>query len=214
MFRRTLKVILMIGAVALVPASSHANREWFWDNGLFGADEVSPDLKPTRRMRGQVVRGQVDSSATNQENRSLAKQKRRPQKEPTALRQQASAFYNGSADLERRAIQRDRADLRRQQAALEKRGAQLAKLEATLKQKQAKLRQQPPERALALQQTSITCDAAAAVVADFGFQEVKPELCKGNTLRFGAIRDGTKFLIELAANGELTKVRRLPEKAN
>jgi hypothetical protein len=184
MLRRTLQAATLIfGAIASLPAISHADREWFWDNGQFVPDishhEMLPDLKPTRHLRGQG--------------------------------EQASAAYIDRADLERRAIQRDRADLRRQQAALEKRGAQLAKLEATLKRQQAKFRQQTPEHALALQQTSITCDAAAAAVADFGFQEVKPELCKGNTLRFDAIRDGKKFSIELAPNGELTKVRRIPE---
>jgi hypothetical protein len=209
MLRRTLNAILILGAVASLPESSHANREWFWANGQFVPDvslsERSPDLKPTRRIRGQ------DGGPGNHQNRSVANQKAKLQKAPGSPRERDSAAYSARADLERPAIQRQRADLLRQQAALQRREAQLAKLQANLEKQQAKLRQQTPQRALPLQQTSITCEAAAAVVADFGFQEVKPELCKGSILRFGAVRDGTKFAIELAPNGELTKVRRIPE---
>jgi hypothetical protein len=209
MFRRTLKAILILGAVGSLPESSHASREWFWGNGQFVPDvspsERLPDVKPTHRIRVQ------GGGPGNHQNRSVANLKAKLQKPPTAPRERDSTAYSKRADLERRTIQRQRADLLKQQAALERREAQLAKLQATLKKQQANLRQQTPKRALPLQQTSITCDAAAAVVADFGFQEIKPELCKGSTLRFGAVRDGTKFAIELAPNGELTKVRRIPE---
>jgi hypothetical protein len=209
MLRRTLKAILILGAVASLPESSHASREWFWDNGRFVPDvspsERLPDLKPTRRIRGQ------DGGPGHDQSRSVANQKAKLQKTPTTPRERDPAAYSDRADHERRAIQRQRADLLRQQAALQRREAQLTKLQATLKKQQVKLRHQTPDRALPLQQPSITCDAAAAVVADFGFQEVKPELCKGSTLRFGALRDGTKFAIELAPNGELTKVRPIPE---
>jgi hypothetical protein len=214
MLRQTLKAILILGAVASLPESSRAGREWFWDNGKFVPDvspsERLPDLKPTRRIQGRRIQGQGGGPG-NHQNRSVANRKAKLQKPPTAPRERSSAAYSERADLDRRTIQRQRADLLRQQAALERREAQLAKLEGTLKKQQANLRQQTPKRALPLQQTSITCDAAAAVVADFGFQEIKPELCKGSTLRFGAVRDGTKFAIELAPNGELTKVRRIPE---
>jgi hypothetical protein len=214
MLTQTLKAILILGAVASLPESSRAGREWFWDNGKFVPDvspsERLPDLKPTRRIQGRRIQGQGGGPG-NHQNRSVANQKAKLQKAPGSPRERDSAAYSARADLERPAIQRQRADLLRQQAALQRREAQLAKLQANLEKQQAKLRQQTPQRALPLQQTFITCEAAAAVVADFGFQEVKPELCKGSILRFGAVRDGTKFAIELAPNGELTKVRRIPE---
>jgi hypothetical protein len=104
-------------------------------------------------------------------------------------------------------------DLRKQQAELRRPEAVLVNRQATLKQERAKLRQQIAARASPTEEAvsaTITCDAARAVVADFGFTEVKPELCAGKRLRFGAIRDGNRFSIEVAANGELTKVQRLP----
>jgi hypothetical protein len=53
----------------------------------------------------------------------------------------------------------------------------LARGQDSLQREKASLRQQSaastPNR-----KTSITCDAAGAVVADFGFQGVKPEQCE------------------------------------
>jgi hypothetical protein len=57
---------------------------------------------------------------------------------------------------------------------------------------------------------SITCEKAQAIVAEFGFKQIKPELCMGENFEFHATRDGKPFLIEIeAANGELAKVQRL-----
>ena len=57
---------------------------------------------------------------------------------------------------------------------------------------------------------SITCEKAQAIVAEFGFKQIKTELCIGENFEFHATRDGKPFLIEIeAANGELAKVQRL-----
>ena len=57
---------------------------------------------------------------------------------------------------------------------------------------------------------SITCEKAQAIVAEFGFKQIKAELCIGENFEFHATRDGKPFLIEIeAANGELAKVQRL-----
>jgi hypothetical protein len=112
--------------------------------------------------------------------------------------------------LQQRDIRKQQADLRKQQAELEKREAELERRHAILRQDQAKLRQRTAALASAPAEASITCDAARAVVADFGFKDVRPELCAGKQLKFGAVRDGKRFSIEVAANGELTKVQRLP----
>jgi ubiquitin len=84
-------------------------------------------------------------------------------------------------------------------------GVSLERPEATL---QAKFQKQKATGAQSPTVSSITCDAARAVVADYGFKDVKPDLCVGKTLRFRATRDGKEFLIEIAANGDLARVRR------
>jgi len=57
---------------------------------------------------------------------------------------------------------------------------------------------------------SVTCERAQAIVAEFGFKQIKAELCIGENFEFHATRDGKPFLIEIeAANGELAKVQRL-----
>jgi hypothetical protein len=57
---------------------------------------------------------------------------------------------------------------------------------------------------------SMTCEKAEAIVAEFGFKQIKPELCIGENFEFHATRDGKPFLIEIeASNGELAKVQRL-----
>jgi hypothetical protein len=89
-------------------------------------------------------------------------------------------------------------------------GVSLERPEATL---QAKFQKQKATGPQSPTVSSITCDAARAVVADYGFKDVKPDLCVGKTLRFRATRDGKEFLIEIAANGDLARVRRLYEGA-
>ena len=88
--------------------------------------------------------------------------------------------------------------------------ANLDRRQALLNSEKAKLRQQKARLASGSAETSITCDAARAVLADYGFETVKSEQCTGKMFKFGATRDGTVFSIDISLNGELAKVRRLP----
>jgi hypothetical protein len=56
----------------------------------------------------------------------------------------------------------------------------------------------------------IGCDKAWDMLAEYGFKDIKAEVCTGITLGFSASRDGKPFSIRiLAANGEFEEVRRL-----
>jgi hypothetical protein len=56
---------------------------------------------------------------------------------------------------------------------------------------------------------SIGCEKARDILTEYGFQDIKAEVCTGITLGFSASRDGKPFSIRiLAANGELEEVRR------
>ncbi len=55
----------------------------------------------------------------------------------------------------------------------------------------------------------IGCERAGAIVAEYGFTNIRAEVCTGTTFGFSATRDGKPFSIQIvAANGELAKVRR------
>jgi hypothetical protein len=55
----------------------------------------------------------------------------------------------------------------------------------------------------------LSCDAAADIVADFGFSDVQSTSCSGDVYGFDASRDGSSYSIRVsAADGELTEVRR------
>ena len=55
--------------------------------------------------------------------------------------------------------------------------------------------------------TSISCDAARQIITNLGFEDVKPELCTGDTFSFVAMRNGKSFSIDIiAANGEVKEV--------
>jgi hypothetical protein len=55
----------------------------------------------------------------------------------------------------------------------------------------------------------VGCERAEAIVAEYGFTNIKVEGCTGPTFDFSATRDGKPFSIQIvAANGELAKVRR------
>ena len=57
---------------------------------------------------------------------------------------------------------------------------------------------------------SATCETAQAIVAKYGFKDIRVEVCLGNYLNFNATRDGKPFWVQiLAANGELSRVKRL-----
>jgi hypothetical protein len=57
---------------------------------------------------------------------------------------------------------------------------------------------------------TIGCTAGAAVVTGYGFAEVKPKVCTGNTYAYFAARGGKSYEIRLAAaSGEITDVKKL-----
>ena len=56
----------------------------------------------------------------------------------------------------------------------------------------------------------INCEKAQAIVADYGFKDIRDGNCSGGTLVFTATRDGKPFSIIIsAADGELAEVKRL-----
>jgi hypothetical protein len=58
-------------------------------------------------------------------------------------------------------------------------------------------------------QGGVTCEAAARIVADFGFSNIGSSDCSGDLYRFSAMRDGTTYAIGItAATGEITEVSR------
>jgi DNA-binding transcriptional regulator YdaS (Cro superfamily) len=210
------KPTLIVGATLAVlaaPQDSLAAREWLWGGGRFlpGAFQHSQPQKPNPIYHHGQIRRYGGRAIEHEESTPLPQRKVARGRYDADLERQQSG-ESQRAMFDRREIQKKRSDLRKQ-AELQRRKALLVKRQATLKQERAKLRQQTAARASPTEEAAsgtITCDAARAVVADFGFTEVKPELCQGKRLRFGAIRDGNRFSIEVAANGELTKVQRLP----
>jgi hypothetical protein len=55
----------------------------------------------------------------------------------------------------------------------------------------------------------LSCEAAADIVANFGFSDVQSTSCSGDVYGFDASRDGSSYSIRVsAADGELTEVRR------
>jgi hypothetical protein len=57
---------------------------------------------------------------------------------------------------------------------------------------------------------SIGCEKARDILVEYGFKDIKAEVCTGNTLGFNASRDGKPFSIRiLAGNGEFEEVRRV-----
>jgi hypothetical protein len=83
-------------------------------------------------------------------------------------------------------------------------------------QRQLKPSSKRRQKALAVTKGSVavlprlTCDKAQAIVAAYGFKEIKAQHCTGKVLGFTASRDGKPFAIQIvAASGELAKVRRL-----
>jgi hypothetical protein len=100
-------------------------------------------------------------------------------------------------------------DRQRQHLDLKRKRADLDRRQALLKREKGKFRQQKGRLASDSTATAITCDAARAVLADYGFKGVKPEGCNGKIFKFGATRDGTVFSIDVSLSGQLTKVQRL-----
>ena len=55
----------------------------------------------------------------------------------------------------------------------------------------------------------ISCEAAADIIKSFGFSDVQPTRCSGDTYGFDAARDGNAYSIEVSSvDGELTEVRK------
>jgi hypothetical protein len=55
----------------------------------------------------------------------------------------------------------------------------------------------------------VTCEAAAQIVADFGFSDIGSPECSGDLYRFSAMRDGTAYAIGISAvTGEIADVSR------
>ena len=55
-------------------------------------------------------------------------------------------------------------------------------------------------------QQAVSCEKAQAIVSEFGFKEIKAEVCEGASLHFSATRDGKPFSIQIvAANGDSQK---------
>ena len=58
-------------------------------------------------------------------------------------------------------------------------------------------------------QQPVSCEKAQAIVSEYGFREIKAEICEGATFHFSATRDGKPFSIQIeAASGEFAKVWR------
>jgi hypothetical protein len=194
---------------------------------------AKPELKPANgagavRPRAGAAAGGSGASAGTREA-TLSREAPPPEEQEPVLGRRQADLEKQQAEkqrrlLEQRDIERQRADLRRVQAELQKREAQLATRQAAFKREQAKFRQQTAALGSTVQGSTVPnaaaqnppvrknspCDAAATIVTDFGFQDVKPELCSSTASRFSATRGATKFVVEVAPNGELTKVRRLP----
>lgn len=67
-----------------------------------------------------------------------------------------------------------------------------------------------PEREMTAEaEPSIGCDSAAAIVAEYGFSDVREQDCSSDIYRFSAMRDGTAYSIGVtAATGEIAEVSR------
>jgi hypothetical protein len=67
----------------------------------------------------------------------------------------------------------------------------------------------PEQGTTAEVQTPVSCEAAAAIVADYGFSDIRATDCAGELYRFSATRDGTAYSIGItAAAGEIAEVSR------
>jgi hypothetical protein len=68
---------------------------------------------------------------------------------------------------------------------------------------------QPEQGTTAEVQAPVSCEAAAAIVADYGFSDIRATDCAGELYRFSATRDGTAYSIGItAAAGEIAEVSR------
>lgn len=76
-------------------------------------------------------------------------------------------------------------------------------------QPQAHALQAPEPMLSSVFEEPVTCEAAAGIVADYGFSDIRPTDCAGGLYRFSAMRDGTAYEIGItAAAGEIADVSR------
>lgn len=74
---------------------------------------------------------------------------------------------------------------------------------------QARALEAPEPMLAAVPQEPVSCEAAAGIVADFGFSDIRPTDCSGGVYRFQVMRDGTGYEIGVtAAGGEIADVSR------
>jgi ATPase subunit of ABC transporter with duplicated ATPase domains len=170
----------------------------------------SADLEFTPPKR--VIPDDGKRQATLKKQQAIQKQNAELKKHAAQKnREKLKAIQKQQAAIERRGAQKKQAELDKQKAEREKQQAELEKQKAEREKQQTELEKQETDLALPkpTAASSITCDAARKIVADLGFEDVKAELCTGDTFGFVAMRDGKSFSIEiLAANGEVTKVER------
>jgi hypothetical protein len=66
-----------------------------------------------------------------------------------------------------------------------------------------------PSQSVGQGHRQVTCEAAAQIVADFGFSDIGTPDCSGDLYRFSAMRDGTAYAIGISAGtGEIAEVSR------
>jgi hypothetical protein len=71
------------------------------------------------------------------------------------------------------------------------------------------LRPPAPSQSVGQGHRQVTCEAAAQIVADFGFSDIGTPDCSGDLYRFSAMRDGTAYAIGISAGtGEVAEVSR------
>ena len=68
---------------------------------------------------------------------------------------------------------------------------------------------EPETQVAAEAEERVSCDAAADIVRDYGFSDVRSAGCAGEVYEFSATRDGTAYSIGVAAaSGEIAEVKR------
>jgi hypothetical protein len=150
----------------------------------------------------------VKQQTTQQQHPDLGKQEAAQKQQADRKKQQAdlekrqAEFERRQFLLEKRAAQMLKFKLKKQQAELEKQLAELEKKKTELKEKEATFVSPNPITA-----SSLSCDAARQIIANLGFDDVRAELCTGDTYNFVARRSGRSFSIQIAAaNGEVKNV--------
>jgi hypothetical protein len=158
------------------------------------------ERRAAQKRQAELVKQQATQQQAELEKRQATKQQQAELEKRQAAQQQLES---------QQAAQKKQADLEMQQAELEKRQTKLEKQLAELEKKQAELNEQEATFASPnpTADSSISCEAARQIIANLGFEDVKAELCTGDTYKFVAMRNGKPFSIEItAANGQVKNV--------